>query len=75
VINKGDTIITGGKSSLFPEGIPVGIIKDYDIKNNQYTKINVVLFNDMSALEHVQVVKNLQKIEQLSLEQTTIEQQ
>ena len=75
VINKGDTIITGGKSSLFPEGIPVGIIKDYDIKNNQYTKINVVLFNDMSALEHVQVVKNLQKTEQLSLEQTTIEQQ
>jgi len=74
VINKGDTIITGGKSSLFPEGIPVGIIKDYNIKNNQYTKINVVLFNDMSALEYVQVVQNLEKIEQLNLEQTTIDE-
>jgi len=72
IIKKGDTIITGGKSSLFPEGIPVGTIKDYDIKNNQYIQINVVLFNDMSALENVQVIKNLEKIEQRNLEQQTI---
>lgn len=74
IIKKGDTIISGGKSALFPEGILIGIIEDFDIENNQYKKINVVLFNDMSALENVQVVKNLEKIEQLSLEQKTIDE-
>ena len=67
-IKVGDTVITGGKSVIFPEGIPVGTISDFDIKNNQYNKINVALFNDMSAIGYVQVVENLQKEEQLQLE-------
>jgi rod shape-determining protein MreC len=68
-IKSGDTIITGGKSVIFPEGIPVGVISDFDIKNNQYVQINVALFNDMSAIGYVQVVENLQKVEQIQLEQ------
>jgi rod shape-determining protein MreC len=72
LIKEGDTIITGGKSLLFPEGVLVGVIKDFTIQNNQYTQINIALFNDMSALGHVQVVKNLEKIEQLKLEQITV---
>ncbi|RXP52961.1 rod shape-determining protein MreC [Lutibacter sp. HS1-25] len=72
LIKEGDTIITGGKSLLFPEGILVGVIKDFKIQNNQYTQINIALFNDMSAIGHVQVVKNLEKIEQLKLEQKTV---
>lgn len=69
VINIGDTIITGGKSAIFPEGIHVGKVKDFKFENNQYVEINVVLFNDMSALGYVQVIKNLQRKEQLNLEQ------
>ena len=65
----GDTIITGGKSAIFPEGIPVGTIKDFIFSNNQYGIINVLLFNDMSAIRNVHVIKNLQKNEQLDLEQ------
>ncbi len=72
VIKIGDTIITGGKSAIFPEGIYVGVIKDFIFENNQYTQINVLLFNDMSNLGYVQVVKNLQKKEQYNLEQKTI---
>jgi rod shape-determining protein MreC len=72
IIQKGDTIITDGKSLLFPEGILVGTIKDFTIENNQYTQINIQLFNDMSALGHVQIVKNLEKNEQLKLEQETV---
>ncbi|WP_456378154.1 rod shape-determining protein MreC [Lutibacter sp.] len=71
IIKIGDTIITGGKSAIFPEGINVGTIKDFKFENNQYKEINVLLFNDMSALGYVQVVKNLQKDEQKKLEQTT----
>ena len=71
VIKVGDTIITGGKSAIFPEGINIGTIKDFIFENNQYKKINVLLFNDMSAIGYVQIVKNLQKNEQKKLEQST----
>jgi len=71
IIKKGDTIITGGKSAIFPEGINIGIIEDVEFENNKYQQINVSLFNDMSALGYVQVVNNLQKEEQKKLEQST----
>jgi rod shape-determining protein MreC len=71
VIKQGDTIITGGKSAIFPEGILIGTIKDFTLNNNQYEQINVQLFNDMSALGSVQIVNNLQKTEQLNLEQSS----
>lgn len=69
-IKPGDTIISGGKSAIFPEGIPVGVIKNSKFKNNQYTEINVILFNDMSALGYVEIIQNLQKEEQRELEKT-----
>lgn len=68
-LKKGDTIITGGKSAIFPEGINVGTIDDIIIKNHQYQKINVRLFNDMSAIGQVQIVRNLHKEELLTLEE------
>lgn len=71
VIKVGDTIITGGKSAIFPEGINVGTIKDFIFENNQYKEINVLLFNDMSSIGYVQIIKNLQKAEQKKLEQNT----
>lgn len=71
VIKQGDTLVTGGKSLLFPEGIYIGVIKDFTIKNNQYNQINIALFNDMSAIGHVQIVKTLEKEEQLNLEKQT----
>jgi rod shape-determining protein MreC len=67
-IKVGDTIITGGKSTIFPEGILVGTIKDFTEKNNSYEIINVALFNDMSAIGHVNVILNLDKLEIKQLE-------
>ncbi len=71
VIKIGDTVITGGKSAIFPEGVNIGVIKDFRFENNQYQQINVLLFNDMSAIGYVQIVRNLQKSEQKKLEQNT----
>ncbi|MCP4884640.1 MAG: rod shape-determining protein MreC [Flavobacteriales bacterium] len=62
-IYRGDTVITGGKSSMFPEGIPIGTIKDFKTVNNNYDYINILLFNDMSSIGNVQVIKNFDKIE------------
>lgn len=72
IIKVGDTIITGGKSAIFPEGIQVGTIKNFLFKNNKYQEINILLFNDMSALGYVQIVKNYLKNEQKNLERNTI---
>jgi len=67
-IKLGDTIITGGKSAIFPEGIKIGAVKNFKFENNQYKNIDILLFNDMSAISHVQIIRNLEKIEQQNLE-------
>lgn len=59
-IVKGDTIITSGRSSIFPKGIPIGIIDNFklDAAENYY-EINIKLFNDMTNLEHVYTIENI----------------
>lgn len=55
--NKGDTIITSGFSTTFPEGVPVGVIegelKEHD--ENFYT-LKIRLFTDFSKLSTVRLV-------------------
>jgi rod shape-determining protein MreC len=63
-----DTIITDGKSSIFPEGIPIGTVSNIKIKNNRFNKIDVTLFNDMTAVKYVQVITNLDKNEIKTIE-------
>lgn len=72
VVKAGDTIVTGGKSAIFPEGIEVGVVKDFKYAQNKYQIINILLFNDMSAIGEVQIVKNLHKSEQVTLEQSVV---
>ncbi|WP_323788316.1 rod shape-determining protein MreC [Psychroserpens sp.] len=59
-VKQGDTIITGGQSSIFPQGIPIGIVDDFvlDISGDTYT-IDIKLFNDMTNLSHVYIIENL----------------
>jgi rod shape-determining protein MreC len=62
-VNIGDTIETGGKSTIFPEGILIGTVLRVDSENSIEKVIDVKLFNDMSAIGTVYVVKNLHKKE------------
>ncbi len=64
----GDTIETGGKSTIFPEGILIGTISKINKGNTADNKVDVKLFNDMSNLGYVHVVKNLEKEEIKKLE-------
>ncbi len=58
----GDTIVTDGKSTIFPRGILVGTIKDFNLSNNQdYYDVTITLFNDMTSLHHVYIIKNNEK--------------
>lgn len=64
----GDTIETDGKSTIFPEGIPIGTILEIKNNNTADNTIEVKLFNDMSNLGYVYVIKNLYKEEIRDLE-------
>ena len=63
-VSKGDTIVTSGRSSIFPKGVPVGVVEDFklDLAENYY-EINVRLFNDMTSVEHVYIIENVDKAE------------
>ena len=71
-LRKGDSIVTGGNSDIFPENIPVGKIDKIfiDRKTNYYT-INVRLFNDMTALGYVYIIENKLKKQKQDLETIT----
>jgi len=63
-ISVGDSIETDGKSSLFPEGIQIGKIAAYQLdKHSGNWDISVEIFQNMSKVSHVFVVKNLAKNE------------
>ncbi|MGG8497270.1 rod shape-determining protein MreC [Tenacibaculum sp. TC6] len=63
VMQIGDTIITGGKSSIFPEGIPIGTIESIPEKISALNTINVKLFNDMTNLGSIYIITNFHKNE------------
>lgn len=71
-VRKGDTVVTGAESRIFPENINIGTVhKIYiDDKTNYYT-IDVKLFNDMTNLGHVYIIKNNEREELLQLEKET----
>ncbi|MGW9684083.1 rod shape-determining protein MreC [Flagellimonas sp. 2504JD1-5] len=68
----GDTIVTGGMSSIFPENIPIGVIKKYDLNTSQSEyNIDVALFNDMANVKNVYLISNTNKNEIKELEALT----
>lgn len=66
---KGDTIVTSGYSSVFPEGVPVGTILSgtRDHEDNFYT-LRVKLFTDFSTLSTVRVIRDNMKEELRTVE-------
>ena len=67
----GDTIITGGRSTIFPKGIEIGIVESFNLDNAEdFFEINVKLFNDMTNIGHVYIINNHDSEEILNLENT-----
>ena len=68
----GDTIVTGGMSSIFPEGIPIGTIQKFDLNTSKsFYSIDVFLFNDMTNIKNVYIVNNEYRKEVQELENLT----
>lgn len=73
-LTVGDTIVTGGNSLIFPEGIPIGRIYSYFLDENiGYYQIEVELFNDMTSLGSVYALQLINKDEAIELLETTNE--
>ena len=73
VIKNGDTIITGGMSSIFPEGIPIGKVINIEEGSSVKRIVNIQLFNDMSSLKNIYVIRNFDKQEIRDLENSSNE--
>jgi rod shape-determining protein MreC len=68
-IRKGDTIVTGGQSVIFPENINIGTIDRIRIDDQtHYYTLDVKLFNDMTNLGHVYILKSKGREEIINLE-------
>lgn len=68
-VRKGDTIVTGGQSVIFPENINIGTIdKIYYEEETNYYVLDIRLFNDMTNLGHVYIIKSKDRDEVNNLE-------
>lgn len=68
-IQPGDSIITSGFSSIYPEGILIGYIEDFEEKGGSFYTIYVKLSTDFKRLNNVNIIGNLTQKEKLELEQ------
>lgn len=75
-VSIGDTIVTDGRSAIFPAGILIGTVKDFEIEEvGDYYRINVELFTDMTSIKYVYLVsiKDAAAIKELEKEAQDVE--
>jgi rod shape-determining protein MreC len=67
-LQAGDTIITSGNSFVFPPGLNIGVVTDFEkSKNNTLNKAGLRFCTDFNSLHYVYVIKNLDKQEKIKL--------
>jgi rod shape-determining protein MreC len=61
-VKKGDTIETSGLTSVFPEGILIGIVNKTELKKtDDYHSTSIELSTDYRSLKYVQVLHNVNR--------------
>lgn len=71
-ITTGDSIVTSGYSSVFPEGIMIGTIDAFQRPEGEnYYKIEVLLSTDFKAVTNVEIIANTKIDELRKLKQET----
>jgi len=64
----GDTVETTGFSAIFPEGVIIGTVTDFEKPGGDFYNIKVRLATDFRRLRFVDVIRNKEKTEQVELE-------
>ena len=67
-VSVGDTVETTGYSAIFPEGILIGTVSEFEKMGGDFYKITISLVTDFKKLRFVDVIGNMQKTEQLELQ-------
>lgn len=72
-VNVGDTVVTSGYSSIFPEGIMIGTIAKWDVESGtNFFNIKVDLSTNFRTLKYVEVVRNTKQTELKKLESNNV---
>lgn len=70
-LKVGDTVVTDGKSAIFPQGIMIGTVAGYEVDSKTgFWDIAVELSEKMGTLNKVFIVKNLKKAEVQKIQDT-----
>lgn len=70
-LKVGDTVVTDGKSSIFPQGKMIGTVAGYEVDSKTgFWDISVELSEKMGNLNKIFVVKNLKKAEIQKIQDT-----
>lgn len=68
-LTVGDTVVTSGYSSIFPEGLLIGVVEEYkQPEGENYYDIKVKLATNFKAIRYVEVIDNIKKDELENLE-------
>jgi rod shape-determining protein MreC len=67
-VSLGDTVETTGYSAIFPEGILIGVVSDFEKPGGDFYTIKVALKTDFRKLHFVNVIGNMKKTEQIEFE-------
>ena len=71
-VTVGDTLVTGGMSSYFPEGIVIGTVTEIERPDNGgYYDIEIELINNMTDIKYVYVIGNNRREEIIELLEQT----
>lgn len=58
-VKKGDTVITNGRSLIFPKGIQIGTVEEVTLdQGGDYYLLDIKLFNDMTNIGNVYIIRN-----------------
>jgi rod shape-determining protein MreC len=58
-VRYGDTVVTSGYSTIFPEGIMIGVVNNVKPnKNDNFYNISVKLATDFNKIDQVYIIKN-----------------
>lgn len=68
-VQQGDTIVTSGFSTIFPEGLMIGIVEDVTHENANFLLIKVALATNFESLSELYVIRNKFKDERKKLEE------
>lgn len=67
-VQEGDTIVTSGLTTTFPEGVPVGVVSSAKLgRGDSYYRIRMRLMCDYRHIKYVQVIDNMNAAEQSAL--------